>query len=287
MERLQGYKINNQFFETPLDLESVRLIQAGRYYCQPNSVVNCHLHAEFFELTIVTDGKGRILTNGQEIPVEKNDIFLSFPFDSHGIISDEKEPLQYDHLAFFVENEEYRKILQEIITTYYSPEHRIIYDNRIHYLTYCILGEFTKNRALSNYLIKNTIETILVYVIRGFQKKKVPDFFENASQAEIFCNRIMNYIDTNIYSLENLRDLATITNYNYNYISTVFQKTTGTTLRDYYVNRKLEVADMLIKEGKLKIYEIAEKLHYSSGNTLSVAYTKKYGVSPRASAFVK
>ncbi len=54
------------------------------------------------------------------------------------------------------------------------------------------------------------------------------------------------------------------------------------TLRDYYINRKLEIADMLIKTGKLKINAIAEKLHYSTGNALTKAYTKKYGVPPKS-----
>ncbi len=280
MEKLQGYKINNQFFETPLDLGGFRLIQAGRYYCQPNTLVPCRLHDDFFELTIVTDGKGTILTNGQEIPVEKNDIYVSFPFDVHGITSDAQEPLQYDHLAFIVDDELYRTALQEIIGNFYNPRLRVVTDSRVNYLTYCILGEFTKERPFSRTLIRNTVENIVVYIVRSFQKKEVPEFLERASQAEIFCNRIMNYIDTNIYSLENLRDLAAIANYNYNYISTVFQKTTGYTLRNYYVKRKLEVADMLVTEGKLKIHEIAEKLHYSSGNALTKAYKQKYGFSP-------
>lgn len=92
----------------------------------------------------------------------------------------------------------------------------------------------------------------------------------------------MNYIDANVYDMENLSDLSAVTNYNYNYVSTLFGKTTGMSLRDYFVNKKLEVADALVKEGKLKVAQIAEKLHYSSGNSLSKAYKKKYGVSPTA-----
>ncbi len=203
MEKLQGYKINNQFFETPLDLGGIRLIQAGRYYCQPRAIVPCRLHDDFFELTIVTDGKGTILTNGQEIPVEKNDIYVSFPFDVHGITSDAQEPLQYDHLAFIIDDERYKVALQEIIASFYDPKLRVITDSRINYLTYCILGEFTKERPFFHDLIKNTTENILIYIVRRFQKKDVPDFLVRASQAEIFCNRIRNYIDTNIYSLEN------------------------------------------------------------------------------------
>ena len=62
----------------------------------------------------------------------------------------------------------------------------------------------------------------------------------------------------------------------------MFKKTTGSTLRDYFLNRKLETADVLVKEGKLKIHEIADKLHYSSADAFTKAYKKKFGVSPRS-----
>lgn len=65
----------------------------------------------------------------------------------------------------------------------------------------------------------------------------------------MFCNRRMNYIDANIYDIENLNCLTEITNYNYNYVSSLFKKTTALSLRDYYLDRKLETADLLIKEG--------------------------------------
>ena len=48
------------------------------------------------------------------------------------------------------------------------------------------------------------------------------------------------------------------------------------------MNRKLETADVLVKEGKLKIYEIADKLHYSSADSFTKAYKKKFGASPRS-----
>ncbi len=281
MEKLQGYKINTQFFDTPLQLGGIRLVQAGRFFCNGDTLIMPHLHKEFLELTIVTDGKGYISTNGVQIPVVKNDIYVSFPFDSHGISSDKNEPLQYDHLAFIVDEPEYLQAIQDIIARFYQPECRIIQDSRINYLTYCILGEFSKDRKLKNSLIENTVHNILIYLIRAFDKKETVNSLEHATEKEAFCNRIMNYIDTNIYSLENLRDISKIAGYNYNYISSVFSKTTGITLREYYTNRKLEVANMLLYEGKLKVCQIAERLHYSNGNALTKAYKKKYGIPPK------
>lgn len=280
MEQLPSYKIDNLFFDEPLDLGDVKIIQTGRFFCKQNTVVEQHLHTDFYELTVVTEGEGETITNGCRVPMKKNDIYVSFPFDLHEIVSSGSAPLKYDHFAFSVTSPRYADALSKIAEKFHDPRLRIISDGRINYFLSCIIGEFNKEKQFFREATLNAVLNIVIYMLRDFDEKDVPDFFEHASEAEIFCNRLMNYIDANIYDMENLSDLSAITNYNYNYVSTVFRKTTGSSLRDYFVNKKLEVAAALVKEGKLKITDIAEKLNYSSGSSLSKAYKKKYGVSP-------
>lgn len=283
MKTLSDYKINNSFFDEPIDLGDIKIIQTGRFFCKPGTIVRTGQHLDFYELTIVTEGAGTIITNDKQIPVKTNDIYVSFPFDRHGIVSSETEPLKYDHIAFSVANTEMRSSLMQITEKYYPPELRVISDSRIKYLVWCIIDEFNKERDFFNEVVANAVCNVIYYIVRDFNEKGTPEFLENATQKEIFCNRIMNYIDTNIYDIENLSELEEVTNYNYSYISNLFKKTTGISLRDYYVNKKLEIADALLKEGKLKIGAIAEKLHYSTGNALTKAYVKKYGVPPKKS----
>jgi AraC-like DNA-binding protein len=90
----------------------------------------------------------------------------------------------------------------------------------------------------------------------------------------------MNYIDTHIYTLSSLEELAEMTNYNYSYLSSLFHKTTSGMLTDYYRKRRLETARLLIEEGALKINEIASLLRYSSIYTFSRAFKDFFGVSP-------
>jgi len=281
MANLSGYKINNWFLEEPIDLGGVKIIQTGRYFCEQGAIIPTALHEDFFEFTIVTEGSGVVFTNDKEIPVGKNDIYVSFPFDRHGIKSSETNPLKYDHIAFSVQSPVYREALRRITEKYYPPEFRVISDARIKYLVWCIIDEFNEKRTLFKEVLLNAVCSVIAYTVRDFNEKNAPVAMENVTQKEILCNKIMNYIDTNIYDIENLGDLCDVTNYNYSYISALFSETTGMTLRDYYVNRKLEIADMLIKAGKLKINAIAEKLHYSTGNALTKAYVKKYGISPK------
>ena len=66
----------------------------------------------------------------------------------------------------------------------------------------------------------------------------------------------------------------------YDYLSSLFKKTTGRTLLDYYQSSRLRVARSLVKENNLKINEIAELLNYSSVYAFSKAYKNKYGICP-------
>ena len=117
-----------------------------------------------------------------------------------------------------------------------------------------------------------------MYIIRNFNNSKRDD--RTVSDAEILCLQLMNYIDTHIYSLCNLYDLSDKFNYNYSYLSALFKKTTNKTLAEYFRNRKLETAKVLILEKNKKIGEIAEMLNYSSTFAFSKAFKEKYGISP-------
>ena len=134
MADFSAYKINNWFLEEPVDLGGVKIIQTGKYFCERGAVIPTALHEDFFEFTIVTEGSGIIVTNEKEIYVGKNDIYVSFPFDKHGIKSSETDPLKYDHIAFSVQSPVYRDALRQITEKYYPPEFRVISDARIKYL---------------------------------------------------------------------------------------------------------------------------------------------------------
>ncbi len=281
MVELRGYEIRNRYFNNPVDLGGVKLVQAGRYYCGPESVVADHLHDGYYELTVVNGGSATVHTDDKYVQVKKNDIYVSFPNDLHGIVASAEDPIQYDYLAFIIDEKEFGEPMRKIATEHADPESRIIHDRRIHSLMVDVIGELANTQTYYKESLLHTICNIIICVIRKFGEKSSAVFSENTSGNERFCNRIMNYIDANIYDLENLNDLTRIVNYNYNYLSSMFKKTTGITLRDYFLNRRLETADVLVKEGKLKIHEIADKLHYSSADAFTKAYKKKYGFPPR------
>ena len=75
-------------------------------------------------------------------------------------------------------------------------------------------------------------------------------------------------------------EIAALFGYNYSYLSSLFKRTTGGTLSEYYLGARWRVARLLVREGKSKISEIAEMLGYSSVYVFSRAYRTRFGTPP-------
>ena len=80
-----AFHINKSFFRAPLTFDGLHVLQIGRMFCSSNTEIDTHVHLDFFELTVVTDGEGLIYANGVATQVKKGDIFLSLPCDAHRI----------------------------------------------------------------------------------------------------------------------------------------------------------------------------------------------------------
>lgn len=274
------YHLNRNYIADPISFGSFRLYQIGRMYCTPKTVVDKHAHIDWFELTVVTGGRGTVITNDVHIPVKSGDIYLSFPCDFHALVSDRTEPLRYDFFAFKTEDTVFSDELARIMETHIRPECRTVRDDVIASLVSGAIGELDRDDKYTKDMLEASCTQIMIRLIRAFRDEDTEHARSSATEAEALCYRLMNYIDTHIYTITSLEELATVTNYNYSYLSSLFHKTTSGMITDYYRRRRLETARLLIEEGGLSITEIATLLRYSSIYTFSRAFKEHFGLSP-------
>ncbi len=274
------YHLDKRFFSDPPQYGPLRLYQIGRLYCTEDTLIKQHPHIYWYELTIVTGGKGFVLTNGVPIPVSSGDIYLSFPSDLHAIESDSEEYLQYDFFAFSIERADLCEDLDRIVQTHREPQHRIIRSDTLRAMVSDAIAELDRNDRYTKEVLDALFTRIPIHLIRCFGREPYKNAPSTISEPEILCYRLMNYIDTHIYTMTSLEELAEATSYNYSYLSALFRRVTKGTLGDYYRCRRLETAKLLIAEGKLSITQISELLGYSSIYTFSRAFKEKYGCSP-------
>lgn len=275
-----NYHFNNIFWEKPLEFDGIQVVQIGRLYCKNGAVVPPHIHTDLLELTIVTDGEGIISTNGIETKVKQGDIYLSLPCDIHRIESDQKKPLKYDYFAFKTTTSTFHQNLNDIMQKYRSEHLRVFREEKILPLISNAIVEINSDDTFSKELLSAIFNQVLIYVIRSFENKTVKVQAIHKSNAEILCYKLMNYIDTHLYTMKSLSELSDVTDYSYGYLSALFKKTTSSSLANYYRKKKLDAAQLLLAEGKLSATQISDLLNYSTVYAFSKAFKQEFGVSP-------
>lgn len=88
------------------------------------------------------------------------------------------------------------------------------------------------------------------------------------------------YIHENYAAELTIADLAEKVFISRNYLSQLFKNATGETINNYMIRVRMEKARGLLLEGKLKIYEIAERVGYKNIPYFSTTFKKYFGVTP-------
>ena len=265
----------------PLKFDDYTLSHLGKSTAHGEIYVPYHMHHNFYELTVITSGKGISYAENTGTPVKKGDIFVSFPFEHHRIDSHPVELLSYSFICFDVFDPRYSGKLRTLWFDHLPPENRIIHNDAVSHLIDCVITEIQsgKEKYFDN-LIPAILEQITVYMLRGFADR-IPYRLSNTPTDTELCKHISHYIDTHIFTMKQLSECARELSYNYSYLTTVFKKTTGITLSEYHRSKKLDMAKSLIAEKEHSLSDIAELLGYSGISAFSKAYSAKFGMSPR------
>lgn len=272
------FYLSKDYMRAPVRFGEVFLVQIGRRFCKPSEKIDAHLHDKWFELTIVNGGRCEVFSNGESENLKKGDIFLSFPYDLHEMKADKKEGFEYDFISFYPENEVINADFEKIVQKRLGGADRIFHDERIAYLVKTALTEFSDEAPYRQEVITDVLRLVIFFIIRDYENVK--ERTADVSETEILCYQIMNYLDTHLFSLSKLEELAVKFGYNYRYLSGLFKKTTGKTISDYQRQRKMETAKALVVEKKKKIGEIADMFGYTP-YSFSKAFKKEFGVSPK------
>lgn len=76
-------------------------------------------------------------------------------------------------------------------------------------------------------------------------------------------------------------ELAEYVHLNPDYLTRIFKKETGCTIKEYVIRQKLEEAKMLLRTTSLPISFIATKVGYCNFSHFSYAYKKVLGITPQ------
>lgn len=123
-----------------------------------------------------------------------------------------------------------------------------------------------------------------LYEIEDYILKKIEIFFKSMDEKEnkkSIVLTIIKYIKDN-YPTETLsiKDIANHTFLTPNYLSLVFKKETGKTINQFITETRIEKAKELLKDRRIRLYEISGSVGFSDANYFAKTFKKAEGLNP-------
>jgi AraC-like DNA-binding protein len=140
--------------------------------------------------------------------------------------------------------------------------------------------------SLSDYYIQNLELTETINAVYDLSNTMYDTFIQAVHQIRHIdpCSQsvqyIKNAIQKHIYDDIKLESLAVEAGYNTYYLSRLFKKETGISIKDYILTQKIEKAKIILKNTEVDINEISNSLSFHSPSYFSTVFKRIVGVTP-------
>ncbi|OMF46935.1 hypothetical protein BK138_32455 [Paenibacillus rhizosphaerae] len=139
-----------------------------------------------------------------------------------------------------------------------------------------LFGIYTSKMTYRQLSVSLVTNELFLAIYRECQKK------EQGGKAHGTVQRIVDYLECNPYRTLNTQELANYMGLNYNYMSTLFRKQTGYSIREYFERVRVFKATELMRSTTMNISEISMKVGYEDALYFSRVFKKVIGKSPSA-----
>ena len=255
-----------------------------------------HKH-NFFELIYITKGSGIHLLNDNSYKYEEGSMFLLTPEDTHNFIIQKKTAFVIISFtkSFFSKNKlkstdvDFSELFTRFESLFYNFNKRLtelVNDPGdklfVKLLIDRLVTEAGKKELLHEMQIKNIVVLLLNIVARNVYD--VMNKNQRNKSADRLSNELVVYIQHNIYDNKKLRLEMIAENFHKtkNALTDQFKKDTGSTIKNYILDYKLNLAKSRLAQSTLTITEIADELQFTDENHLNKMFKLKYGLTPRA-----
>lgn len=227
-----------------------------------------------FLIHYITEGKGTYAVNSKTYILQKGDYFLIPPEVETFYKADLKEPWHYAWIAFNgAKAQMYLEYMnldgKEKFIGHYKDTKKII----------SLIEQMLDARNLT-YANELKRQSLLYSVLSEFSEESQLETECEQYPQNIYVNHIIHYIENNYKNKIIISNLAKEVGLTRTYMSSMFSAQTGTSIKEYIINLRLQKAEEFLKESKMPIQSIAENTGYEDALAFSKAFKKKYKFSP-------
>jgi AraC-like DNA-binding protein len=257
-----------------LNVNFERSGNAGKARCEPGWHWRPHQPLHDYDLWYAVSGKGTMKINGESFPIRKSSCFLVRPGDIPDAVQDPDDRLTVIFIHFGITQDGSTKLFDSSVL----PErHTVVGD--------ALFMEMLLNRMLQisypdglwqgteyNLLMKQ----ILLHLYRWQHEAKS----SSASKHKQVIARVIGYIREDIGRRMSHQEIADHVQLSAEYLSSLFKKYTGTSIKQYMTAVRLERALHLLMETPMNVSQVAEALGYDNIYFFSKQFKDYYGAPP-------
>ncbi len=271
------------------NLLNIQKIVTVHYQVLEKNYVFSEERHDFWEINYADKEDIFVVMDGQKIELKQGEIIFIKPNQPHFVESQNKEPNLFiisfscrsESMNFFRDKkylvpENYRYLLQNIMAeadgTFDLPD----FDPNLNKL------RLKENPNLGGeQIIKNSLETLLIYMLRTAQKRETAQefFVSKIADSSELEDEIVRILRMNIYGKFSLKDLSASLHYGTTRLCTFFREKTGKSIYQTYLKLKIDEAKKLIRKNK-SFTEIADLLCFDSISTFAFVFKKHVGMTP-------
>ncbi len=276
------YHVDVAFMSSPLMLGMLNIYQISDLACSYDYEVAEH-RQWCYEISYVAEGEGVFKRNGKEYAVTPGKLFLLGKEDMHYIRSSKVKPLRYISVGFtFNKNHPDYVKFAPIAEFFDSVEEPITNDLYHTYeLLSAALSEISSPQTFSEEMAASYLQVVIINTYRSFhssRRRRHTDLV-TPSNTNPLIYEMIRYIDEHLTSMTALQQMGEELGYSYSYLSRLFSDTMGSTLRQYYTERRFEKARELLQE-PIPLSDIAEQLGFADAANFCRAFKKQYQIPP-------
>lgn len=233
---------------------------------------------DFYEIYYLVEGERKYFIDNAIYQVDEGDVVIVPPNVLHRSIGDGKGIysrvlLDIPVSAFESELlEKFRNELNGYIIKIPQNRRKFI-DALLEKTEY----EYNKKDTYSEYLIRNYVNELLVFLAR---MNKGTEFTPSDIATDRIISKAARYISVNYEKPLALDEVAEYVNMSRTYFCKLFKKKTGFGFSDYLAGVRITEAAKLLRETELDITEIAIRCGYSDSSYFASVFKKVKGITP-------
>ncbi|WP_205472187.1 AraC family transcriptional regulator [Nocardioides sp. SYSU D00038] len=239
--------------------------------------VDVHWH-DYYELSLVVDGRAEHVVNGRVGTLGPGDAFLLSPADFHSITSVGDEPLTCYNTVIAAELMERQLDGLGAPGPDDLPWHASGFDDTAS--DFERLRRELEEPRLGSARLTEAIVACLVVELARRSGVAEPDGAPPLADADL--RAAVLHVDRHFREPLTLAGVAAVAHLSPNYFSERFRELTGTPFQSYLQERRLRFARSLLAATTLSVTEVCHAAGFNSLSHFGRAYRRQYGAAPSA-----